>query len=394
MSGSSDEPSTTLAPEDAGARRRLPPWYPRAVLVAIGLLLAAAAAVLVAIKLRDVIQILLITFFFAVALEPLVEFLVRHGWRRGAASGGVLGGLLIVLVLLGLIVLLPLLRQLVGLIDDIPALLQALGDRTDLNLSGSGTAQTLQGSRDQLAGVADALAGGLIAVTSAMGALLFSFFTVLLLTFYVLAEGPRFRRAVCSVITPRRQDEFLRIWSISVDKMGGYLYSKLLLAIPNGLTAFLTLRLLGVPFAVPLALWQAFVSGFVPIVGTYLGVAVPAIVALATKGWTAGIVMVVVATVYQQIENYLFSPKISQRTMELHPAVAFLAALVGGRLGGLFGAFLALPIAAIVQAFASTIVARYEVAPSQLTAEDDVASARARHALVKAARSAMSGRLR
>ncbi len=103
------------------------------------------------------------------------------------------------------------------------------------------------------------------------------------------------------------------------------------------------------PFAAPLAIFEGIVAEFIPIVGTYIGGAAPILVAFLT-GPSAGLWALGYVIVYQQIENYLLSPRLTAKTMSLHPAVAFAAALIGGALGGLLFAFLALPVAGVIQA--------------------------------------------
>jgi len=97
---------------------------------------------------------------------------------------------------------------------------------------------------------------------------------------------------------------------------------------------------------------------------------VPVLVALAAVGPVAAVIVLVEILVYQQLENYVLSPRISQKTMELNAGVAFAAAMAGGAVGGFIGAFFALPIAAIIQAFLSTYSWRYEVVDSDLTRVD------------------------
>jgi predicted PurR-regulated permease PerM len=110
------------------------------------------------------------------------------------------------------------------------------------------------------------------------------------------------------------------------------------------------------------------ISQFVPTVGTYIAGAVPVLVAVAHDPidgiWVLGFVVA-----YQQVENYLFAPRITARTMALHPAVAFATVIAGAALFGAVGALLALPAAAVIQALASTYVARHEVIETAMTAE-------------------------
>ena len=168
-------------------------------------------------------------------------------------------------------------------------------------------------------------------------------------TFYFVAEGPKLRRAILSRMRPERQERVLFVWEKAIEQTGGYFYSRLLLAVINGTGMYLVLRFNNVPFAAPLAIFEGIVSEFIPIVGTYIGGAVPILVAFLSSTsagvWAAGYVVV-----YQQLENYFLSPRLTAKTMSLHPAVAFAAALIGGALGGLLFAFLALPVAGVIQA--------------------------------------------
>jgi predicted PurR-regulated permease PerM len=192
--------------------------------------------------------------------------------------------------------------------------------------------------------------------------------TIGLFTFYMAAEGPKMRRAVCSIMRPERQVKVLRAWEIAIDKTGGYFYSRALLAGIGALVAWAVFAITGIPFAIALALWMGVLSQFVPVVGTYLGGALPLVIALLESP-TKAIVVVVFVVVYQQLENYLLAPRITARTMALHPAVAFGAAIAGGTLMGVPGALMALPFAATVQAFVGTFMERHEVVDDNLTSE-------------------------
>jgi len=124
---------------------------------------------------------------------------------------------------------------------------------------------------------------------------------------------------------------------------------------------------IGTPAPIALALWVGLVSQFLPVVGTYLAGILPVLLTLVDSPLNA-LIIIVFIVVYQQIENYFFAPRITARTMELHPAVAFGAALGGASLLGFVGALLALPAAAMVQAFVSEWGSRYDVVDSHLTA--------------------------
>jgi predicted PurR-regulated permease PerM len=196
---------------------------------------------------------------------------------------------------------------------------------------------------------------------------IFAAFTVAMFIFYMVAEAPRFKRSVLSFFPQRKQEELISIWEAAIEKTGGYFYSRLLLATVNGGLFFVVLRILGVPGAAALAFFEGSVAAFIPIVGTYVAAIVPLVIVFISLGAREALVLLIYVLIYQQVENYLISPKIQGKTMQLHPAIAFGAALAGGAIGGLLWAFLALPFAATVQASASLWFQHHEVVESDLT---------------------------
>jgi predicted PurR-regulated permease PerM len=387
---SSIDPSTARA-EAAGTGpaspevSRMPPWIPRLILLVILSGFAAFAALTLFRKLRDLIVWLITALFLSFALEPAVNWLARRGWRRGLATGVVIVGVaLAFLTLLGLMVPLVV-NQVQQLVNELPGLLDRANTYSQrwfhYTLTKKEILDWIANAKIDIRNVASNVAS----IGARILGIVFQLLTILLFTFYLVADGPRFRRTLCSVLTPRRQREVLDVWEIAIDKTGGYLYSRLLLAALSAFFSFVVLMILGVPFAVPLALWMGFVSQFIPVVGTYIAAAVPLLVALLSDPWSA-LFFLVYVLVYQQIENYLFSPRITARTMQLHPAVAFFSALAGGSLNGVVGAFLALPAAAIIQAIISSYLTRHEVVETELTREIAPADAREERAGAKRAR--------
>ncbi len=158
----------------------------------------------------------------------------------------------------------------------------------------------------------------------------------------------------------------LYLWELSIQKTGGWIYSRLLLAALSAAFTWVYLRCSGCRSPLALALWVGLISQFIPAIGTYLAGALPVLIALLNDPVDAIWVIAFIA-IYQQVENYYFSPKITGQTMDLHPAVAFGAAIAGGMLAGPVGAILALPAAGVIQAFVSTFLERHEVVDSHLT---------------------------
>ncbi len=347
----------------------MPRWIPKLLFLVVVAAFAGYAAFLLIRQLRDLIFWLIAALFVSFAIEPAANWLIKRGWRRGVATGVILFGTLLALGVLVALMVPLVIDQVQQLVNKAPEWLDKANVYAQrwfgIELTNDRILAFIKEQRSTLASAATQAAsiGGLI--LSAM----FQVLTIALFTFYMVADGPRFRRTICSVLPPRRQLEVLQTWELAIDKTGGYIYSRLLLAVANSTCSFIALKILGIPYALPLALWQGLVSQFIPVVGTYLGAAVPLLVALLSDPWSALYYLIFVA-VYQQIENYLLSPRITARTMQLHPAVAFAAALAGASIGGFVGALIALPAAAVIQATISSYLTRHDVVDTQLTRED------------------------
>src|SRR5690606_9034035 len=145
--------------------------------------------------------------------------------------------------------------------------------------------------------------------------------------------------------------------------------SRGLLALVSGIAHYAVMAALGVPYAAVLAVWAGVVSQFIPVIGTYLGGAVPVLIALTVTPATA-LWMLLFVLGYQQLENYLLQPRITARTVDVHPAVAFGLILAGAAVAGPIGVLLAIPLGASIQAFASVFVRRYDVEDHPLTRPD------------------------
>jgi predicted PurR-regulated permease PerM len=359
-------------PDSASAG--MPPWLLKATVLVLSTVAGFLVVWWLLIRLRGLIVVLLISLFLALAIEPAVNWLADRGWRRGLATG---------LLFLGLLALVGLFATALGslFVGQVNSLVRGFPDFVDglidwinrtfhQDISTNWVQQQLANRAGSLSGYATRLAGNLIGASTTVLTIIFQTFTVLLFTFYLCADGPRFRRGVCSLLPPRRQQEVLRAWEIAVSKTGGYIYSRTIMAVFSGISHYVLFRILGVPYALALAVWVGVVSQFIPTVGTYLAGALPVLVALTKQPidalWIIGFIVV-----YQQVENYLLQPRITARTMNMHPAVAFGTVLAGGAIMGPVGALLALPAGASIQAFIGSYLRRYQVEEHPLVAVDE-----------------------
>jgi predicted PurR-regulated permease PerM len=331
--------------------------FRRRTLVIAGVLLLTAAAVYLLFRLRSLIFMVFVALFFAVAIEPAVHFLEKRGWKRGLATGLVfLAGL--VLIALFLLLLVPLfVDQVNQLVDELPVYIETVTERLSDWLNMEISAETLQqeaaGLPDLIMGAGGNILGGVMSITTGIFSFLFFVTTVAIFTFYMVADLPQLQRTVLSTMNAKRQREALHIWDVAVEKMGGYIYSRLILAVISGLLTALLLTILDVPFAISLGVWVGVLSQFIPVVGTYLAAILPAVVALSSRGVGTMVWVILYFLAYQQIENYLIAPRITERTMEIHPAVSIGAIIIGSALLGPLGVILALPMAGIIQALIS-----------------------------------------
>lgn len=337
----------------------------RSTLAVSTVILALAAALFVAWTLRTLIFYLFVAVFVAVAFEPPVHLLAKRGWRRGAATGVVF---LTALGLLGGFVwsLAPLfIQQISQLIEAVPemttSLLRWLEDTFGFDFSGFEIESISGDLAGYLQSIGGTLAGGLLSVAAGIGAFLIFATTVALFSFYMIAELPQLQRTVLSAMPEKEQRRALHIWDIAVENMGGYIYSRLLLAILSASLTWLVLTVLGVPFALSLGIWVGVLSQFIPVIGTYLAAVLPLIVALTFTDLTTAIIVTVYFIGYQQIENYIVSPRITKRTMEIHPAVSVGAIIAGAALMGGIGVVLALPMTGIIQAIITETRKRHDV---------------------------------
>ncbi|GAA4866519.1 AI-2E family transporter [Kitasatospora terrestris] len=343
----------------------MPRWLPKAMVLALVLVGLFQLANWAFHQLIDLFVMLLVAFFLSLAMEPAVDRMAARGVRRGLGTFLVFIGLAVAVA--GFVTALGtlLVDQVTQISTRLPHLLEDLinwVNRTfhqDFSLSelqhrvlqDSGTIERYaQQAADNIWGVSSTVIGGL-----------FRAFTVGLFTFYFTAEGPRVRRTVCSLLPPAQQAEVLRAWEIALAKTGGYLYSRALLAVISAAAHWIAFEVIGLPYAAALGIWVGVMSQFVPTIGTYIAGALPVLVALTVRPVDALWVLAFVV-VYQQIENYLLHPRITAKTVDVHPAVAFGSVIAGAALLGAVGALIAIPAAATLQGFVGTYVRRYEVA--------------------------------
>ncbi len=342
-------------------------WVPRAALITVTVLAVGFGVQWMFKAASDLLLTTLLSIFIAFALLPAVEILSKRGWRRGPATGvvmfcGGLFGLAFTAALLNVAV-----GEVIRLLDQLPSYIETtvtwVNDTFGADYSADTIVEQVIADEDRLQSLSENAVSGVLGLAATTLGLLFQALTITLFVFYILADLPRLRESILRRMPPSKQVHVDTVIGITIDKVGGYVYSRSVLAGASAVFHFIIFQALGMPYAVALAMWVGLVSQFIPTVGTYIAGAFPVLIALVEDPSDAILVLIAII-LYQQVENYALSPKITANTMNIHPAVAFGSVLLGGALLGGVGALLALPAAASVTALVETYSDHYEVVRS------------------------------
>jgi AI-2E family transporter len=167
--------------------------------------------------------------------------------------------------------ILQLISALPDLLTNLARYLQPFG----IKLDRASLEKQLTTDSDDLISAAQHVTGGILRIAASLAGVVFEVSVVAFFTFYMVAQGPQLRRVVLTRLRPRRQRQILEVWEEAIRQTGGYFYSRLLIALINGSLMFLVLWIRHVPFAAPLAVFEAALATFIPVVGTYIGGAAP-----------------------------------------------------------------------------------------------------------------------
>lgn len=342
---------------EAAAERGIPL---QAILAVAGVVVAVYLAGLLIYKIRAILMWLVLAGFLALLLNPSVVFFQRHVVRRrGGAVALVI--FLAVLVFAGLAFAFgyPLVNGLTHLAQNLPKYVRQAehGKGWIGHLVAKYHVQRwVQHSlAPKLTSYAQSLSKPALSLGKGAVSLIVALLTVFIMTVLLLVEGPLLRRGLLRMIRPERRGRVIRVSGEVSHSVTGFMAGNLLTSVIAGILVGVTLSILGVPFALLLALWVALVD-FLPEIGGALA-GIPTIAFAFIHSVSAGIVMLVVFVVYWQLENRILNPVVMSKTVKINPLLILVAMLVGANIGdlvgGLFGGFvaalLAIPAAASIQ---------------------------------------------
>ncbi len=297
------------------------------------------------------LTLIFIAFFLALALNSPVHWVASHlpGKRKGSRSlATAVAFFIVVLILGGLLasIVPPLIRQTSSFIDSVPGLVEDLND-TNTTLGRYVDRYNLNSQVDKISEQARSwssdIAGGAISTVGRVGGSIASTLTVLVLTFMMLVEGPKWIK-LGRRLTPAHEVEHVEILTRDMYRViKGYVNGQVLLA---AMAAILLLPVLiimnvGYPFALMVVV---FVCGLIPMVGHTIGAVLVSVAALFTSP-IAALVVFGYYLLYQQIENYAVQPKIQSNSTDMSPLLVFSSVIIGVSFSGLLGGLVAIPLA-------------------------------------------------
>jgi predicted PurR-regulated permease PerM len=326
---------------------------PRVILRIVLIIVCVVITLYVIYLLRKPISWLIIATFLAVAMSGPVNLLARR-MRRGFAIFLSYLGLLLVPVLLGAILVPPIVNGVNDLATKAPDYARQVSDYVEKNErlrkleNDYGVVTKLEEEANKLPEKAGTAAGTLKDLGVGLVNSIFAGLTILILSVFMVANG----RSWVSRAIELRGTEHVERLERTVDRIsaavGNYVGGALAQATIAGITGFIVMKILGIPFAGPLAVLVG-IADLVPLIGATIAAILVGIVTLFADFPIDTIIWVIWAVVYQQLENTVIQPQIQRRAVDLNPFITLMAVLFGSTLFGILGALLAIPFAASLQ---------------------------------------------
>src|ERR671916_278603 len=360
-------PYSSMPSQGAGWARASPSQVVRTVAIALLTTAAVVGALFLLWQGGIFVGWLVIALFLAAVLTPAVNWLQRRHRlvKRPIAIALTYLGLVVALLFIVGIFLPLLVDQINGLTKFINTAAQAPEGPTQY-IKGLaqqyGFGELLQRFGVELADLRKQLgdlvgnlfsATGQIAVSAA--GFLAALATVLTLTFFLILGSERYVNAGVGLFAERHQPLIRRILEQAAGAISGYVSGNLAISVICGVTTFVVLLVLGMPYAAPLALLVA-VLDLIPLVGATLGGTLLVIVGLFVEPWKA-VVLLIFVVVYQQVESSVLQPLVYSHAVQLSGLAVLIALLVGAQLLGIPGALLAIPVAEIIRIVVTELLA-------------------------------------
>src|SRR5215218_53558 len=361
------EPNASMPGQDVGRARASTSQVARTVAVALLTAVVVLGALFLLWQVRTFIGWFVIALFLAAVLNPAVNWLQRRHRliKRPLAIALTYLGVVVALLFIVGIFLPVLVDQINGLVKFVTTAANAPEGPTKY-IRGLAKQNGLGGFLHRFSDQLDEIrkqAGELLknlfsssgAIFAGVAGAIVALLTILTLTFFLLLGSERYLNAAVGLFAGAHQPLVRRLLTQSGRAISGYVTGNLAVSLICGVTTFIVLLVLGMPYAAPLALLVALLD-LVPLVGATIGGAVLVAVGLFVEPWKA-VVLLIFILVYQQVESNVLQPVVYSKAVQLNGLAILAALLVGGQLLGIVGALLAIPVAEIIRIVVTEILA-------------------------------------
>ena len=346
-------PKSAKTPDDYGILgkpiNRSHPFYfgfiaTLGALTAIVLMRALASA-------SQIFVLILIALFLATGLNPAVEALRKRKMSRSTAVTVIFSSVILFVLFFALVVVPPVISQGTQLIENAPQLLRDLMKNETINQLNTqfGLIDTLQAKLKTITSDGTLLIstfGGVIGVGKSVLSGFFTALTILVLTLYFITSLPQAVDLGLSLVPASRRDRVGRLANAVIARVGAFVGSQILIAAMAAVFVVVLATVLGLPSPIAIGM-IVLVAALIPLIGHFIGAGIVTLIALTQSVWI-GIIAFVAYVVYVQVENYIVTPRIMKRTLNVPGAVTIVSALIGSSLLGLVGGLLAVPVAASI----------------------------------------------
>jgi predicted PurR-regulated permease PerM len=337
----------------APATRVRPVWSTRDVVRVVLTVVAIVVALYVIYLVRRPLTWIFVAGFLAIALSGPVNFLSLR-MKRKAAVALVYVGLVLAPVMIVAALVPPIIEQGNNLAHNLPQYARDLRDTVQRNpqLRSLEKKYDITGKLEEQAAKLPGKLGNAAGTLSSIGFgvinSVFALVTILVLSAFMLGSGPQWLESFAKRYPPEHAAWLRRLYARIGNTVGNYVAGALLQATVAGVLSYIVLKILGVPYALPLSV-VVFLLDLVPLVGATLGAVIVGVVTLFNDFPADTIIWAIWSVVYQQIENTVIQPRIQARAVAVHPFVVLVSVLFGSTLFGVMGALLAIPVAAVIQ---------------------------------------------
>jgi putative heme transporter len=355
------------------SRPEVPPSLERAAAISWRVLVvvaAVAAVVFALVLLRVIVLPVIAALFLATLLVPLANRLRARGWGPLAATWTVFGSSLLVLAGLVMLFVPAIGRELdqvrTRAIEGVEEM-QRYISRPPFNISEDDIDTFIDRAQQELRANSQGITSRVAAGAVVVGEIVTGSILTLVLLFFFIKDSESITNWLVE-LGGRHGRDLRAVGQRAAIAVNGYLRGVAIVGLVDGFFIGLGLVILRVPLALPLA-FLTFVGAFLPLVGAFVAGALAALVALVTKGIVPALIVVAITVGVQQIEGHVLAPLVLGRAVKLHPIVILLALGAGAILGGVIGAFLAVPVAAVVTAVSGYLRGREPTEMAEEVAE-------------------------